>query len=883
MQGAIRSRIRSWFSSRSDSAADLDDELRAHIQLRADDLERTGISRAEAERRARIEFGGYQKYRENAHEALAGSWASIFFQDLRVALRILSKSPGFAATAVVTLALAIGANAVVFSVMDAMVFRALPVSNAGRIYGLVNQKDGWGYDSYPNYLDLRDRNHSFDGLAVVNIAPAGLDTGSNPTRVWLDETSGNYFDVLGLHPYLGRFFHASDEHGPNSAPWIVLSYAGWNNYFHGDRNVVGRVVQLNRHPFTILGVAPPEFTGTFVAFSPDMFVPIVNQEQVDGQNLLNVRGSHWISESFGLLKPGVSLQQASADLTAIRAELARSYPRDVSPEQYQLVRPGPGSAFGGAIQMFLAALMALAGLILLAACANLGSLFAARASDRSREVALRLALGSSRRRILRQLLMEASLIGLGGGAVGLGFSAVLLYRLSRWQPFPQFPLNLPVQPGASVVVLALCLALLSGLLFGMVPVRQVLRASPWDVVRTGALARGGGRLTLRDILVAVQIAICAVLITASMVAIRGLARSLGAKLGVVPQNALLVDTDLRMAGYSSNTIPAMQKRMAEDLRTIPGVAAVGIVDTPPLHMGWTTTDIFTDQTVELKAANAAASPVMYSISPEYLAAAGTSLLAGRNFTWHDDEAAPPVALINAEFARRIFGSTDQALGRYFKRRSGKRILVVGVVEDGKYTANIAEQALPAMFLPILQQPAAETWMVLRSPRDAKQLSEAVHARLRKLDPALPSFVQTWNQEMNGALFASRMATLSLGVLGMLGAMLSITGIFGMAAYSVSRRLRELGIRIALGAQPREVLQAALGRAIKLLALGSVAGLLLGMLASRVLAAIVWEATPRDPLVLATVVVAMALLGLIATWIPARRALSLDPLVLLHEE
>jgi ABC-type antimicrobial peptide transport system permease subunit len=273
---------------------------------------------------------------------------------------------------------------------------------------------------------------------------------------------------------------------------------------------------------------------------------------------------------------------------------------------------------------------------------------------------------------------------------------------------------------------------------------------------------------------------------------------------------------------------------------------------------------------------------LYNVSPEYIHAAGTALLAGRNLTWHDDKNSPRVALVNREFARKILGSVSNSVGGHFKMKDGSRIEVVGIVEDGKYF-NLAENPKAAMFFPILQSPSGESWLVVRSNRDTQQLVTIIKDKLHALDAGLPVYIQPWSKEMDGALFASRVATVSLGVLGMMGAMLSITGIFGMAAYSVSKRLRELGIRIALGAQRKEVLQAALGRAVKLLAFGSAAGLILGILASRVLAFIVYQATPRDPLVLAGAVAAMALLGLLATWIPAQRALSVNPLILLRED
>jgi hypothetical protein len=328
----------------------------------------------------------------------------------------------------------------------------------------------------------------------------------------------------------------------------------------------------------------------------------------------------------------------------------------------------------------------------------------------------------------------------------------------------------------------------------------------------------------------------------------------------------------------------MQKRMLDAMASISGVTSVGLVNLPPLQPACCSeANIFTDKTADLRPSNAAARVIKFSISPEYLHAAGTPLLAGRDLTWHDDENAPRVAVVNRLFASRMFGSAVNALGEYYKLDDGTRTQVVGIVEDGKYSPNITEEPRPAMFFPLLQSPSSETWLVVRSTGNSHQLVAAIRTKLRDLDSGLPIFVQTWNQAMDGALFPSRMAALSLGVLGVMGAMLSVTGIFGLAAYSVSKRLKELGIRMALGAQRKEVLQAALGRALKLLACGSAAGLLLGILAGKVLALIVYQASPRDPLVLVGVVVAMASLGLVATWIPAQRALSIDPMILLRDE
>jgi predicted permease len=864
---------------------ELREELQFHLEMQARKNLKDQPDPAEARRRARLQFGGVERATEECRDQRGISAIDILVKDVIFSLRMLRKSPGFTVVAVATLALAIGANAVAFGALNALILRPLNVPQADSLYAIQPRIGNNSLNvSYPNYLDLRDRNRTFDGLAAYSFGLAGLDTGENPARVWIYEVSGNYFDVLRIQPYLGRFFHSSDEHGANSAPYVVLTYAYWHTHFQEDRGVVGRRVLVNKHPFTIIGVAPPGFHGTLLFSSADFFVPMVNEEQIEGSNYLNARGNGWIFMTMGHLKPGVAPAQAIADLNSIGSYLKKTYPKEEGILNFALARPNLyGDYLGRPVRAFLTALTLLAVLILLAACANLGSLFTARATDRSREVALRLALGAGRLRILRQLFTEALLISLMGGAAGLWGSVVLLRWLSAWQPFPQVPVSIPVEPDANVYLAALLLALASGFLFGAVPVKQILQTDPYGVIKSGSTGTVGRRITARDFLLVAQIAICALLVTSSMVAVRGLVSSLHGNFGFEPRNAMLVNTDLNMAGYRGDAVRAMQKRMIDAMGTIPGVKAVGLVDWAPLSMqGWYSERVFTDKTTDLRPSNAAAQPSLLKVSPDYFRAAGTALLQGRDVTWQDDEHAPRVAVVNQEFAREIFGSITGPIGRYYKLMDGTRIQVVGIVEDGKFQT-LTEAAEPAMFFPLLQSPSSSTFVVVRSNEDPAQLAPAIRSKLRDLDPGLPSIVQTWKETMVLALFPSRVATVSLGILGLMGAMLSITGIFGMAAYSVSKRKRELGIRIALGAQRKEVLQAALGHAVRLLAFGAVAGLLLGILASRVLAHVVFEATPRDPLVLAGVVLAMSLLGLLATWIPAQRALSIDPAMLMREE
>jgi predicted permease len=803
-------------------------------------------------------------------------------QDLRYAARQLRKSLEFTLTAIFTLAMAIGANAVVFGCLNGLVLHPLDVPHAETFYDIEQSADNVTEMSYLDYVDIRDRNSSFDDLVAFDIPQVGLDTGEGPSPVWGMAASGNYFDGLGIKPYLGRFFHALDERGPNSAPYIVLSYGYWHSHFQDDRGVVGRVVQVNKHPYTIIGVAPPQFRGTFVYYSPSFFVPLVQSEQVWGGVSLTDRAGPGIGVAEGHLKAGVTPAQAVSDLNAIGAWLQKTYPRAERRLHFRLVSPG----FWGDITLkkFVVGLMFLAGLILLAACANLGSLFAARASERSREVALRLALGSSRKRILRGLFMEGLLISLTGGAVGLGASVALLRWLSVWQAQGNLPMYTPVRADAAVYAVAVLLAVISGFLSTAVPVREVLRTNPYEVIKSSPSSGSGKRLTPRDFLVLVQITICAVLISSSIVAVRGLVRSLHEHLGFSPQNTLVATIDPHMAGYEGDRVPILQRRMLDAIERIPGVEAVGMSD-PLLLYDTYPYDVFRETATRLSASNAAANAYMYRISPNYLRAEGTVLLAGRTFTWHDDHDSPRVAIVNQEFARRVFASAQGAVGKHYKMPDGTRVEVVGVAEDGRYST-LAEDPRAAMFMPIPQWPPSRTIsisLVVRSARGPESLAAAIRLALQQLDGGLTIQVNNRYTLMAVALFGPQTAAVALGVFGAMGAMLSFTGIFGLAAYMVSRRMRELGIRVALGAQRIQVLKSALGRAFRLLAFGSAAGLGIGLLTTRVLALIVYRATPGDPLVLAGVVLAMLAVGLAASWMPARRALKVNPMSLLREE
>jgi predicted permease len=798
--------------------------------------------------------------------------------DVRYALRVLRKSPAFTVAALLTLMLGIGANVVVFGVLNAVLLHPLEVSDPQSLYQLRHKQWTIGRlltTSYPAFEDFRQRNTTFSGMAgIYGYSHARLRWRNAVTKVHGDEVTGNYFDLLGVQPEAGRFFHAADEHGPNSAPYLVLSDALWRRAFGADRGAIGTTVELNKHPFTVVGVAPARFHGAEQFVWPDYWIPMVNEEQVEGSDYLRNRTSIAVTV-IGRLKPGVTPQGATENLNAIAAELAKEYPESDDGQPLRLIHPGLLGDNGDVIRGFLYGVTVLALLVLAAACANLATLFAARAADRSRELALRVALGSSRGRLVGQLLTEAVVVSLMGGVAGLVSADLLLGVLNRSQPFVG---QLTVSVDARVYLAGVVLTLGSALLFGMVPAWQTWQSNPLQMMKGGGADAVHLRwFALRDLLLGAQIAICTLLVTASLVAVRGMVRALHAPLGIQPQGAMLVDLDLSQVGAVA---VEKEKAMIEAVRSIPGVTAAGTVSRTPFTGGIHGTPIFRPGTTEFKVNNSVLATYVYQMSPGYLEAAGTRQLVGRDVSWHDTTKAPYVAIVNETFARKMWGETP-AIGQRFILR-GNLTAVVGVAEDGKYH-DLEESPQPAVYVPLSQSEQSETIFVVRSRRAPREMAAALERTLSGIEPDVPIAVQNWPDALGDVLFPARAATVALGVMGLLAAMLAVTGIFGMAAYSVSRRMKELGIRVALGARRTQVIGAAVGRPVVLLGVGSLLGLLAGILASHLLGQIVYQANPRDPVVLGGAALTMALLGLAASAIPAWRALAVDPSKLMREE
>jgi predicted permease len=809
-------------------------------------------------------------------------------QDLRFALRQMRRSPGFAFTAVLTLALGIAANVIVFGVLQALILRPIDVPHPDRVMTLARTDQTYPVFSQPEVRDVRDGSTVFSAVAAYTISSFGVEANGATRPVWGFTVSGQYFEVVDIKPFLGRLLERSDDDHPGASEVAVLSWAAWKSDFNGDPSVVGRIVRINKHPYTIVGVTPEGFYGTEKFVQPDIFVPIANAASLGEGNWLESR-SHRNVWSIVRLKDGVTAPQVQAELNTIATRIRGVYPKDEETIGFKLTRPGlMGDFFGAPARGFLAGVLGLAGIVLLAACANLGSLFAARTADRTREIAIRMAVGSSRWRIVRQIFVEAFAISILGGAGACGLAWIAISGMGNWHPPTEYPVRFHMQPQPSLVLIALLISALAAVLFGVMPLRQIFKTDPNDAIKNGGTQSvAGRRWALRDVLLAAQIALCCVTVTAAFVSLRGLAKAMTMDMGFNPQHAVLTKFELSQAGYSKVAADQFQRQMLDKVSRLPGAKAAAYASATPLSQDTTTSDVFSQQTTEFKPSNNAFVTYNYDVSPGYFSVAETPLLAGRDVRFTDTAKTPLVAVVNQHFARLLFHS-DEVVGRHFKNSTGESIEIVGIVADGKYLS-LNEDQEPAVFLPISQEPGTKTTFIVRtqpgfSDAATNDMASTIRKVIRDLDPTVPVRESSaWKNQLGLTFFVAQVATVALGMFGAFGLLLSITGTFGLASYTVSKRLRELSIRVALGAQAKQVLSAALGRMLVLLASGSVVGMLLGVAASRLLSAIVYHATAQDPLVLAAVTLTLLLTGLLSVAGPVRRVLHVDPANVLREE
>lgn len=806
------------------------------------------------------------------------------FQDLRYGVRMLLKRKSFTVIAVLSLALGTGANTAIFSLINTVLLRPLPIQNPQQLVALNSTAENHLFPtfSYPNYKDFRDRNDVFAGLIAYRFTPLSLSHDGVNERVWGYEVTGNYFEVLGVDAALGRTMSSDDDRTPGGHPIAVMSYKCWQQRFGRDQSIIGKNVIVNGRSYMVIGVAPQGFYGTEVISAPDLFFPIAMQEQLDlGNNWLDNRSADTIFVQ-GRLKPGVTTAQAQTQLNAIASQLEREFPDANEGKRVALSRPGLiGLALRGPVLGFAGLLMAVVGLVLLLACTNLANLLLARATERRREIAVRLALGASRFRLVRQLLTESLLLALAGGALGLLPAFWLVGLAATIKMPPNIPATIEIFIDYRVFIFTFLLSLVTGVLFGLLPALQTTRTDLVPALKDEVSFGGHRRSWLKSSLIVAQISLSLVLLVGGGLMMRALERAQTINVGFDPQHAVEVEFNLRLQGYESGPAKEFQKRLLERVRALPGIQSAGIADIIPVDLHFSRASIFIEGQPLERQANVPTAMCNRG-SPGYFQAMGTRLVEGRDFTEQDDDKAPRVAIINETFARRFFPGEDPIGKRFGLGRPGAAMLVIGVVQDGKY-AGLNEEPRPFVGRPLWQSDAGATSLIVRTEGDEQRLKAVVSREVQQLDSHLPMSANTLVEKMSLPLLPARIAASVLGGFGLLALALAAIGIYGVISYAVSTRTHEIGIRMALGAQKTDVLTLVLGQGMRLTLIGVAIGLSAALALTRLMKALLFGVSATDPATFVLASLLLAAVALLACYLPARRAAKVDPMVALRHE
>ena len=859
------------------------DEMRAHIEQAAERYEARGLSRADARIAARGEFGNTTVIESAAREARGGLWMESLVTDTRLALRGLRRTPLVAVVAVLSIGIGVGATTAIVAIANALLLEPpAGVGHADRLVTVGSTRHGRGFDTF-SYLTYTDyaRAPSLASLAALDLEPRAfsLVDHDNGQAAQGGVVSGNFFDVLGARPARGRFFGAGDDTDRNPAPVIVLGDRYFHKRFGGDPSIVGRTVDLNGSPFTIVGVAAPGFQGPFV-LAPDFWLPLHAWAQLSrSHTLFTERESLWLI-GVGRLKPGRVASQAEIELASIAARLRNSFPKEpdlggvrVAPLS---VIPGDGHAVVGA---FMLVLFVVAGLVLVVAAANVAGMLLARAVRRRREIALRLALGASRARLVRQLVTESMVLGLAAGAAGLLLSRWLVAALMSL--VPKLPVPLLVHPAidARVLGFALCLTLLVAVLVGTLPALESVRPDlvPALKIDTGATAR---RHRVRSVLLVSQLGVSMLLLVVAGLFGRSLVRARAVDPGVTTHGIDIVSLNLELAGYDSTRGVAQAQALLEQARALPGVAQAALSAMLPLSgsaMGFGPLEIDGHPAPGDEKGWTADWNV---VTPGYFATLGVPLMAGRAFTDADRTGGTDVAIVNETFARRVFGTTN-VVGQTL--RNDKRVItVVGVARDAKYRS-LDEPSLNYIYVPLAQWYQPGTNLLVRTS-GGRSVGPALRRLVAGFDPHLPILDQQTMEEATAmSLFPQRLAALVSGALGVVALALAMLGIYGVIAYTVAQRTREIGVRVALGATRGTIVGMVLRQGLVLAGVGIAIGLAAALAATRLVADFLFGVPPTDVLTFVGAAGLLVIVALAASWVPAKRAAASDPMIALRSE
>jgi len=817
---------------------------------------------------------------------------SNLFRDIRYAIRMLIKTPAVTCVAIVTLALGIGANTAIFSGVSAFVLRELPVPESSRLVRPVEiGEDGNTADeiSYPDFVDYRNQSTSFNGLSGEDMLQVAIDTQDQNDVIWGQAVSGNYFDILEVKPFMGRSFLPEEDGAPGAHPVVVLGHSLWERRLGSDPNIVGKKLRLNNRPYDVIGVAPKSFKGSKFGLSMDFWVPLAMVEELRGvTGWLNSPDSHGMN-LIGRLKPGVSLTQATAEMNAISGRLNQIYPNDRASLTQARVLTEPDGRWGEAKVVFKsgsAVAMAIVALVLLIACANVANLLLARAASRRKEIGIRIALGASRSRLIRQLLTESLLLSLVGGGLGL----LLAYWITSLMAgfIPIIPYNIIENFFAldsRALLFTFVVAVACGLVFGLAPAWNSSNPDIVPVLKGASdQQRKIRRLTLRNILVVAQVALSLVVLVCGGLFIKSFRRAQQIDPGFETRNALLVTLNPQLVGYDNDRSRNFYEQAVSRVSNIPGISGAGIARLIPLGDSSNSNGPVLKEGEQLPRGSAGRSVLTNVVSPGYFNALRIDFLDGRNFDERDKMDAQKVVVVNQYMAQQLWPG-ESAVGKriFIGPDSHEGIEVVGVVKTGKYR-NLAEDPRLAMYFPVTQRRPGIMTLVARTNGDPRNFVGAIRHEMETLDRTVPlSSVRTMSEHMTWPLWAPNMAaSLSLGF-GLVALLLSSVGLYSVMAYVVSQRTKEVGIRMALGASRKDVLQMITSQGMRLALIGAVIGLALALALAKVVSSLLIGISGYDLTTFVVVSALLAAVAFVASLLPARRATKVDPLVALRYE
>ncbi|HEV2288540.1 MAG TPA: ABC transporter permease [Candidatus Acidoferrales bacterium] len=812
-----------------------------------------------------------------------------FIQDLRYGFRVLRKSPGFSIIAILTLALGIGANSTIFSWINSTILNPIPGVKHASQWIAVTIDAGRNPNplSYPDYADLRDRNGTLSGLVAFTNTTMSLTANGKPERRWGILASANYFDALGVRPILGRGFLPSEDTKPGGAPVVVISYRLWQTHFGGDPSVIGRTIELDRHPLQIVGVAPRGFVGTQTGLSYDLWVPLMQvadfYSSTTADFLLHDRGTNWLI-CVAHLKRGVTADRAQADLNVLMHGIAAQYPKQHQGNIDILASPLWRAPFGANyyLHTILFLLLAISGVVLLLACANVANLLLVRSVARRREMAIRLSIGATRWRLVRQLLAESFILAFCGGCVAMLFTLWTAGTLGDFlPPVAEIPLSMTVNADRTVLLATLVISIFTGIIFGILPAFRSSSLQPASVLKEEASSASGGmhRARLSSFLVVTQIAMSLLLLVCAGLFIRSVRQAQQFNPGFNPHNVLLYDYDLSGLGYDKTSGTQFHRQLYGKLQAIPGAVSATIAGWIPLG--------FAQSSYAIQVEGYVPQPhesmnVQYAdVGPNYLRTMQTPLLAGREFTPADISSSQSVAIVNETFAHRYWPHSEP-IGEKLQA-GGTWYAVVGVAQDSDYIS-IGQKPQPFMYLPIFQDYDRHVAIYVRVAGDPLAFVTPVQNAVRSLDADLPLFdLTTLDSRIQLNTTTQRLAGVFVGGFGALALVLAGIGIYGVLAYTTRQRTHEIGIRMALGAEPRDVLRLVLRQGLELALIGLAVGLAASFALTRALSNELFGISATDPLTFAAVAILLLGVALFACYIPARRAMKVDPMVALRYE